>query len=185
MSKSEFQDHYAILGVKHGATSEEIATAYQKLARELHPNTPRTGDRAMFAKVNAAYEVLSDPAARQEFDKLFSKDAVQRPAAEFSGDAFFEAIRQEGTRRMALLCVLYDHRRRHPARPSLSYRELEQLLAMSTDEMTFTLWFLKQRNLASVDDKSSVQITADGMEYLEGQALDAAGVGALIRPKEG
>lgn len=181
MSNKEYQDHYAVLGVKHRASSEEIATAYQALAREYHPNTPRTGDRAKFAKVNAAYEVLSDPAARAEFDKLFAGDAPESRSMAFSGEEFFEALRIEGQRRAALLCVLYDHRRRNPARPSLSYRELEHLLTMTTAEMNFTLWFLKQRSLASVDDKSSVQITVDGMEYLERSEIDAAGVLAMIR----
>jgi molecular chaperone DnaJ len=62
-------DLYAILGVSHDATPEEIKRAYRKLARELHPDVnpdPATQDR--FKEVTAAYEVLSDPDKRQMYD---------------------------------------------------------------------------------------------------------------------
>jgi len=62
-------DLYAVLGVAHDATPEEIKRAYRKLARELHPDVnpdPATQDR--FKEVTAAYEVLSDPDKRQMYD---------------------------------------------------------------------------------------------------------------------
>ena len=184
MKKPEFQDHYAILGVGMKASSGEIADAYQVLAREFHPNTPRTGDRMKFAKINAAYEVLSDPAARAEFDKLFRTTAPDHAAPQFSGEPFFAAIVDEPRRRLAILCVLYDHRRHHPGRPALSFRELESLMTLATDELNFALWFLKQRGLAVVDDKSSIQITVEGMDYLEQASPRPAQVLPLIRPAE-
>jgi len=62
-------DLYAVLGVAHDATPEEIKRAYRKLARELHPDVnpdPATQDR--FKEVTAAYEVLSDAEKRQMYD---------------------------------------------------------------------------------------------------------------------
>lgn len=71
-------DFYATLGVEPTASAKDITRAYRKLARELHPDT-RTGggndDR--FKQVSAAYEVLSDPAKRQEYDQLRAAAAQQ------------------------------------------------------------------------------------------------------------
>jgi curved DNA-binding protein CbpA len=184
LKKPDFQDHYEVLGVGMKASSEEIATVYQALAREFHPNTPRTGDRAKFEKINAAYEALSDPAARKEFDRLFANAAPEHRAPGFSGASFFSSMQEEGKMRQAVLCVLYDHRRHNVLRPSLTFRELESLLNFSPDQLNFSLWFLKQRGLAVVDDKSSIQITVDGMEYLERASPDPAEVLPLIRAAE-
>jgi molecular chaperone DnaJ len=62
-------DLYEVLGVSRGAPAEEIKRAYRKLARELHPDVnpdPHTAEH--FKEVNLAYEVLSDPDKRQQYD---------------------------------------------------------------------------------------------------------------------
>ena len=63
--------YYEILGVKPGASEQEIKQAYRRLARQFHPDV-NPGDKsaeAKFKQINAAYEVLSDKEKRQKYDR--------------------------------------------------------------------------------------------------------------------
>jgi DnaJ-class molecular chaperone len=64
------EDPYVVLGVKKGASDEEIRKAYRKLAKQHHPdlNPGKTEAEAKFKSVNAAYDLLSDPEKRKRFD---------------------------------------------------------------------------------------------------------------------
>ena len=62
---------YKTLGVSKKATGEEIKKAYRKLARQYHPDR-NPGDAAAedkFKEISAAYDVLSDPEKRKEYDE--------------------------------------------------------------------------------------------------------------------
>ncbi|MBL0927183.1 MAG: DnaJ domain-containing protein, partial [Phycisphaerales bacterium] len=65
----EKRDYYDVLGVKRGASEEDIRRAYRKLARELHPDVNKRPDAAAkFAEVTEANEVLSDAEKRRQYD---------------------------------------------------------------------------------------------------------------------
>lgn len=62
-------DHYEVLGVGRDASADEIKKAYRRLARQLHPDVNPGPDAAeRFKDVTHAYDVLSDPRQRQEYD---------------------------------------------------------------------------------------------------------------------
>jgi len=62
-------DHYEVLGVDRSAAAEDIKKAYRRLARELHPDVnPRADAAERFKLVTHAYDVLSDPRERQQYD---------------------------------------------------------------------------------------------------------------------
>src|SRR5580704_5735076 len=143
-----FQDHYAVLGVDPKAESEIIQKAYSRLAQKYNPKTGETADPEKFEAVNLAFEVLSDPLLRREFDRIKGV-GEELSTPRFTGDDFFNAIVRERELRMAILSLLYDRRRTKPLTPSLSMRHLENMIQASADEIIFTLWYLKQRNLAS------------------------------------
>jgi len=73
----QLPDLYSILGVGHDATDEDLRRAYRRLARELHPdvNADPTAERR-FKEVTAAYQTLSDPARRGQYDMFGSQGAA-------------------------------------------------------------------------------------------------------------
>ncbi|MGY1693026.1 molecular chaperone DnaJ [Geodermatophilus sp. SYSU D01105] len=73
MSTRDFieKDYYAALGVSQDADAAAIKKAYRQLARDLHPdkNPGNTEAEARFKDVSEAYDVLSDPKRRAEYDE--------------------------------------------------------------------------------------------------------------------
>ncbi len=177
----KFQDHYDVLGVDAKSDLETVQRAYSKLSQKYHPNNPDTGNKEEFDAVNYAYEVLSDPALRREFDKL-KGIAEGEGGPKFSGQEFFDALGRETGLRTAMLCVLYDRRRTKPFTPSLSLRHIENILDATAEEMTFAIWYLKQRGFTVNDDKSNLQITVEGIDFLETNKPSPEVVMPFIKP---
>lgn len=63
------KDYYAILGVPRSASPDDIKKAFRKLAHQHHPDK-KGGSEAKFKELNEAYQVLSDPAKRQQYDQF-------------------------------------------------------------------------------------------------------------------
>jgi curved DNA-binding protein len=91
-------DFYETLGVPRTATADEIQRAYRKLARTYHPDINKDpGAEARFKEVGEAYEVLSDPTTRAQYDSSrarYDRSGPQaggwRPAAD--EDVFDESF---------------------------------------------------------------------------------------------
>ena len=65
------RDYYEVLGVGRGASPEEIKRAFRRLAREHHPDVKKDDPEAeRFKEINEAYQVLSDPERRAQYDQF-------------------------------------------------------------------------------------------------------------------
>jgi hypothetical protein len=67
------KDYYEIMKVDRKATDAEIKKAFRKLAIEYHPDkNPSREAESLFKEINEAYEVLSDPVSRHDYDRRLS-----------------------------------------------------------------------------------------------------------------
>ncbi|MDR7554830.1 MAG: DnaJ C-terminal domain-containing protein [Armatimonadota bacterium] len=72
----EFKDYYKILGVDRRADQKAISQAFRRLARQYHPDVNKSkGAEERFKEINEAYQVLSDPQKRAQYDQIY--DAYQ------------------------------------------------------------------------------------------------------------
>lgn len=69
---SKGKDYYEILGIGRDASQEEIKRAYRKLVRQYHPDANPGNKEAeeRFKLINEAYEVLSDPQKKAQYDQF-------------------------------------------------------------------------------------------------------------------
>lgn len=63
------KDYYNTLGVSKSASAEEIKRAYRKLAHQHHPDKSN-GEAEKFKEINEAYQVLSNPQKRAQYDQF-------------------------------------------------------------------------------------------------------------------
>ncbi|MDP2892254.1 MAG: molecular chaperone DnaJ [Bacillota bacterium] len=92
------KDYYEVLGLHKGASEEEIKKAFRQLAKKYHPdvNTDQKDTGAKFKEINEAYEVLSNPQKRQQYDSLghsaFNGQGAGAPGQGFEGFGGFHDI---------------------------------------------------------------------------------------------
>lgn len=76
----DFKDYYKILDVEPTADDKAIKTAYRKLARKYHPDVSKeAGAEDKFKEASEAYEVLSSPEKRAEYDEIRKYGRQGRP----------------------------------------------------------------------------------------------------------
>lgn len=167
MTDDVVQDYYELLQISPNAEPDTIHRVYRLLAQRFHPDNLTTGDAGRFRALHDAYLTLSDPERRAQYDVVHQSERQHRfkiSSADQRTDNQFEL---EQVIRLAVLEVLYAHRRAEMNSPGIFILDLEELTGHAREHLEFTLWYLLQKRLIQRGDNSRVSITADGVDYLE------------------
>lgn len=173
-SATEIADFYEVLQISPNADPDTIHRVFRLLAQRFHPDNQDTGDGERFRQLQEAYSVLSDPEKRAQYDVKHEKLRKERWRFAASSSAGASVIEIEQELRCNLLEILYTRRRSEPDAPPLSMWEVTELLGTPREHLEFTMWYLTQRKLVVRDDQSRMQITVDGVDYIEQRGRRAA-----------
>jgi curved DNA-binding protein CbpA len=177
-------DYYEFLQISPHADNETIQRVYRYLAGRLHPDNPESGDPEMFRMLKAAYDTLTSPSKRAEYDSMFRREAKEDSPLSSSVD-FMDTVEGEVNRRMAVLAVLYFKRRANPRTPEVSLADIEQRMGFPRDYLDFTTWYLVRKGFISRADNSDFALTAEGVDYIETQRANLPVLNKLLTDGKG
>lgn len=163
---SEVDDYYDVLQVSDAAEPETINRVYRMLAQRYHPDNRETGNEGRFRTITEAYQVLSSPEKRAQYDATNQKRKKDRWRLVSAGAQTENDFEMEQVVRLTVLEALYTKRRLDPQNPGIYLLELERMIGRPREHLEFTIWFLNQKKLIATDD-ARMYLTADGAEYLE------------------
>lgn len=172
-------NHYEFLQISPNAEPETIHRVFRFLAARLHPDNPDTGDADRFSQLKQAYDVLSSPALRAEYDAGYKKDEDDPDPLSNSVD-FMDSMEGELNRRLGLLALLYHRRRTNPAIPEVSLMEVEMRMGFPRDYLEFTTWYLLKKGYITRADNSAFTLTADGVDFVESQRESIPALNKLL-----
>jgi curved DNA-binding protein CbpA len=175
-------DYYELLQISPNADNETIHRVFKYLAARLHPDNKYTGDIAKFQVVKSAYDVLSSPLRRREYD-VKRKETEVRPLS-ISID-FMDQLDGEANRRMAVLAVLYYRRRTSPNYPDVTLADIEERMGFPRDYLDFTMWYLVKKKFVCKSDNAAFSLTAEGVDHVEKERLVLPVLNGLLTSNTG
>ncbi len=170
MADTSAPDHYEVLQLSPRADQTTVQRVFRHLAKRYHPDNQESGDAERFKQVMDAFEVLSDPARRAQYDARY-EDLREAHWRIFDQETAGNDVVADRRLRDALLSILYTARRNDAERPGLGVIELERLLGCPEQHMRFHLWYLKQNGWIERTESGTYAVTASGVD----QVLDRGG----------
>jgi len=172
-------NYYEFLQISPNAEQDTIHRVFRFLAARLHPDHPETGDADKFSQLKQAYDVLSNPKLRAEYDAANVEKATEEAPLSSSVD-FMDNLEGELNRRLAVLSVLYYKRRTNPYSPQVTLFEIEQRMGFPRDYLDFTIWYLSRKGFITRADNSDFTLTVEGVDFVETQRANMPVLNKLL-----
>ena len=166
MGTDAFVDYYELLQVSPNADEETIQRVFRHLAKKHHPDAADQGDPEQFNRLLEAYRTLTDVQLRAAYDVHYQRHWHQtwRVAAEASAA---HVVTDDVSCRERLLSLFYAQRRRNMRNPGLGQMDLERIMDMPAELLTFHLWYLREKGWIQRLETGQLAITADGVDRAE------------------
>lgn len=165
MAREPFTDYYEILQVSPSADQETIERVYRLLAKRYHPDNQSTGDEKKFDILTKAYHTLSNPERRAGYDAIYESAKNQQWHLFLNG---IPSDGAEGDRKIyqGILSILYLARRRDAENAGVGIVQLEKLLGLSENNLTFHIWYLREKGWIQRLENGGFAITASGVDVV-------------------
>jgi len=160
-------DYYDVLQVSSNAEPETINRVFRLLAQRFHPDNQTTGNEDRFRVILEAYNVLSHPEKRAQYDIVHEQQRKDRWRLVATGAQVENDFEMEQLARLSVLEILYTKRRLEQNQASIYLMDLEKLIGRPREHLEFTIWYLVQKRFIQYDDNSRLILTVEGAEYLE------------------
>jgi curved DNA-binding protein len=161
-----FVDYYEVLQISPNADPETVYRVYRVQAQRFHPDNRETGDAAAFRLISDAYQLLSDPKKRADYD-VQHRNSRHQDKREFPA----ATLADEHRKRHEILTVLYRKRVAQPDQPAMGLRDLLDIVGMQREQLEFSLWYLKEGGYLLRTDSARHSITLKGVELMETLAV--------------
>jgi curved DNA-binding protein CbpA len=163
MEPSNFVDYYEILEISSNANSGTIERMFRYFAQRYHPDNQDTGDRPRFDAIMEAYDALSDPGKRAQYDvKHKNHLSVRWKLLREASDN--KAIEQDVEIQNKLLSIFYVRRRQNLDNPGIGELTLERMLGCPVEHLQFHLWYLKEKGWIRKTESGMFAITVEGVD---------------------
>jgi curved DNA-binding protein CbpA len=172
-------DYYEFLQISPNADADTIHRVYRFLAARLHPDNNETGHEENFRLLKVAYDVLSDPRRRTEYDAARARNQAPPEPLAATVD-FMDALDGELNRRLAVLAVLYYKRRTNPTFPEVPLSEIEERMGFPRDYLDFTLWYLQKKGYVAKSDNAQYTLSVEGVDFVETQRANMPTLNKLL-----
>lgn len=144
------QDHYKILELEDNATNEDIKRSYRKLALKYHPDK-NNGEDIKFKEINEAYEILSDPVKKRDYDN--NRKFGTKFKTQFKEHPDFQYVNE-----------IFKDNMNSTASPEDLFRDLSDIMNIPTDVPGFTNYVfqnVRTRQLKTNDINIKMTVTLE------------------------